>query len=103
MTPTPQQFLIPDPGQLSEEAAKVRDKHFPDYILNYVRKLSRKAWNVAINNRLFFTSGFFFLSNVKTNAKKKTVPFSKEMFLFSHFSEFSLSPEIKQPFDSEKS
>lgn len=51
-------------GQLSEEASEVvikGNKHSPDYILNYVRKFSRRACNVYINNRLLLTSIFFLI------------------------------------------
>lgn len=43
-------------GQLSEEAAEARNKHFRDYRLNYPRKFSREACNLDVINRLLLTS-----------------------------------------------
>lgn len=106
MTPTLHKVLIHGPviiehallpiGQLSEEAAEARNKHFREYRLSYARKFSRKACNLDIINRLLLTSDPF-LSSIKAKAKKKTVSFSKEA------SELLLSPEIKESYDSGES
>lgn len=43
-------------GQLSEEAAESRNKHFKRFRENFSRKISRKASNVDVFNRLILTS-----------------------------------------------
>ena len=55
MTPTLHKVLVHGPdivenallpiGQLSEEAAEARNKHFREYRLSYARKFSRKDCN----------------------------------------------------------
>ena len=42
-------------GQLSEEAAEARNKHFQAYRLNFARKFSREACNQDVINRLLLT------------------------------------------------
>lgn len=43
-------------GQLSEEAAEARNKHFRSYRLNFARKFSREECNLDIYNRLLLSS-----------------------------------------------
>ncbi|KAK9731679.1 hypothetical protein QE152_g13453 [Popillia japonica] len=43
-------------GQLSDEAAKARNKHFRKYSEHFARKFSREACNLDILNRLLLTS-----------------------------------------------
>lgn len=43
-------------GQLSEEAAEARNKHFRSYRLNFARKFSREECNMDIYQRLLLTS-----------------------------------------------
>lgn len=50
-----QNSLLPI-GQLSEEAAEARNKHFRSYRLNFVRKFSREECNLDVYNRLLLSS-----------------------------------------------
>ena len=87
MTPTLHKVLVHGPdivenallpiGQLSEEAAKARNKHFREYRLSYARKFSRKDCNQDIINRLLLTSDPL-LSSIGKKKHKLTKPFSKE-------------------------
>ena len=43
-------------GQLSEEAAEARNKHFRSYRLNFARKFSREECNLDIYHRLLMIS-----------------------------------------------
>lgn len=66
MTPTMHKILIHGSviiknallpiGQLSEEAAEARNKHFRLYRENYARKFSREECNIDIYNRLLLSS-----------------------------------------------
>ncbi|XP_075979633.1 uncharacterized protein LOC142978911 [Anticarsia gemmatalis] len=64
-------------GQLSEEAAEARNKHFRDYRLNYSRKFSRESCNLDVINRLLLTSDPL-ITGLRTESKKKSKPFHKE-------------------------
>lgn len=65
-------------GQLSEEAAEARNKHFRQYRQNYARKFSREACNRDVINRLLLTSDPL-LTGIRSKPKKKIpTPFSKE-------------------------
>lgn len=64
-------------GQLSEEAAEARNKHFRQYRQNFSRKFSRKACNRDILNRLLMNSDPFITSS-RSRPKKRTKPFSSE-------------------------
>lgn len=64
-------------GQLSEEAAEARNKHFRDYRLNYSRKFSREACNKDVINRLLLTSDPL-ITGMRKSPKKKTRPFHTE-------------------------
>ena len=87
MTPTLHKVLVHGPdivenallpiGQLSEEAADTRNKHFREYRLSYARKFSRKDCNQDIINRLLLTSDPL-LSSIGKKKHKLTKPFSKE-------------------------
>lgn len=87
MTPTLHKVLVHGPaiiknallpiGQLSEEAAEARNKHFREYRLNYARKFSREACNKDIINRLLLTSDPL-LSSIRPKHKKNAKAFSKE-------------------------
>lgn len=87
MTPTLHKILIHGPtivqyallpiGQLSEEAAEARNKHFREYRLNYARKYSREQCNKDIINRLLLTSDPL-LSSIRPKLKRSAKPFSKE-------------------------
>lgn len=63
-----QNALLPI-GQLSEEAAEARNKHFRLYRLNYTRKFSREACNMDIINRLLLTSDPL-ITSLRPNPKK---------------------------------
>lgn len=64
-------------GQLSEEAAEARNKHFRVYRQNFSRKFSRVHCNRDVLNRLLLTSDPLISSTRKTH-RKKTKPFSSE-------------------------
>lgn len=64
-------------GQLTEEAAEARNKHFRTYRQNYARKFSRELCNRDILNRLLLSSDPF-LSCSRKRLQKKSKPFSKE-------------------------
>jgi len=87
MTPTMHKILIHGPiiienallpiGQLSEEAAEARNKHFRLYRQNYARKFSRMSCNLDVLNRLLLSSDPF-LTGMRPLPRKKTKPFLKE-------------------------
>jgi len=87
MTPTMHKILIHGPiiienallpiGQLSEEAAEARNKHFRLYRQNYARKFSRISCNLDVLNRLLLSSDPF-LTGKRPLPRKKTKPFLKE-------------------------
>ncbi|GBP20050.1 hypothetical protein EVAR_13818_1 [Eumeta japonica] len=64
-------------GQLSEEAAEARNKHFRDYRLNYFRKFSREACNLDVINRLLLTLDPL-ITGMRQKLKRKTQPFHKD-------------------------
>lgn len=69
-------FMLPI-GQLSEEAAEARNKHFRLYRQNFSRKFDRVKCNRDILNRLLLTSDPLLSSNRK-QPRKKSKPFSSE-------------------------
>ncbi|XP_053970340.1 uncharacterized protein LOC128872056 isoform X3 [Hylaeus volcanicus] len=87
MTPTMHKILIHGAaviehailpiGQLSEEAAKVRNKHFRQYRQNYSRKFSRKLCNEDVINRLLLTSDPL-LTSLRPKQRKRTLPLLKD-------------------------
>lgn len=64
-------------GQLSEEAAEARNKHFRLYRTNYSRKFSREVSNRDVLNRLLLTSDPF-ISCSKRRSRKMSKPFTTE-------------------------
>ncbi|CAH1113416.1 unnamed protein product [Psylliodes chrysocephalus] len=66
-----------DAGQLSEEAAKTRNKHFRMYRIRFFRKFNRQVCNRDILNRLLLTSDPF-ISRSKQKHMKKKEPYSSE-------------------------
>lgn len=64
-------------GQLSEEAAEARNKHFRCYRQDYARKFSRESCNQDIFNRLLLTSDPM-LSSMRTVKKRKSGTFLPE-------------------------
>ena len=91
MTPTMQKILrhgatiidqaILRIGQLSEEAAEARNKHFRDYRQNFSRKFSREICNRDIINRLLLNSDPL-LSSVRKRLKNKRNAISSEALEF---------------------
>lgn len=87
MSPTVYKILLHGPtiiahallpiGQLSEEAAEARNKHFRVYKERFSRKCSREACNMDIINRLLLSSDPL-LTNVRPVPRKKSKPFLKE-------------------------
>ena len=87
MTPTMHKILIHGPivienallpvGQLSEEAAEARNKHFRLYRQNYARKFSRVSCNLDVLNRLLLSSDPV-LTGMRRQPRKRTKPFLKE-------------------------
>lgn len=67
-------------GQLSEEAAEARNKHFREYRSNFARKFNRTECNKDILNRLLLTSDPLFSSSRKnSNITRKN--FSKDALI----------------------
>ena len=64
-------------GQLSEETAEARNKHFRDYRQNFSRKFSRENCNRDILNRLLISSNPL-LSSARKRLKNKRKSFSSE-------------------------
>lgn len=64
-------------GQLSEEAAEARNKHFRCYRQDYARKFSRESCNQDILNRLLLSSDPV-LSSMRTVKKRKAQTFLPE-------------------------
>jgi len=64
-------------GQLSEEAAEARNKHFRQYRQNFSRKFSRIDCNTDVLNRLLLSSDPY-ISSCRSKQHKKTLPFSQE-------------------------
>lgn len=64
-------------GQLSEEAAEARNKHFRNYRQNYARKFSREACNRDILNRLLLSSDPL-ISSMRNSRKSNMKSFSPE-------------------------
>lgn len=64
-------------GQLSEEAAEARNKHFRSYRLNFARKFSREECNLDIYHRLLLTSDPL-ISSMKKCKKPSAKSFLKE-------------------------
>lgn len=106
MSPTLHKILIHAPsvvsfallpiGQLSEEAAEARNKHFRQYRQDYSRKFSRIDCNRDVLNRLLLTSDPFLTSTKPKQSKNKKKPFSKdalEMFKESQFTDINEDDE----------
>lgn len=99
MTPTLHKILIHGPtliehaiipiGQLSEEAAEARNKHFRQYRLDFARKFSRVQCNVDVLNRLLLTSDPF-ISCSRPKEKRNKKLFSKEAL------GYFLQPDIEE-------
>nr|CAI5850437.1 unnamed protein product [Callosobruchus analis] len=70
-------FMLPA-GQLSEEAAAARNKHFRLYRQNFSKKFDRVNCNRGILNRLLLKSDPLVSSNHK-QPRKKSKPFSSEI------------------------
>lgn len=68
-------------GQLSEEAAEARNKHFRQYRESFSRKFSRTECNEDVLNRLLLTSDPY-LSSIRSNVKRKRQTISKEALEF---------------------
>lgn len=64
-------------GQLSEEAAEARNKHFRMYRTKFTRKFNRTICNRDVLNRLLLTSDPF-MSCSRKQTRKKSKPFSSE-------------------------
>lgn len=62
-------------GQLSEEAAEARNKHYRSYRQDYARKFSREQCNQDVLNRLLLTSDPF-ISCKRKRSRSKVKPFS---------------------------
>lgn len=102
MSPTVHKILIHAPniishallpiGQLSEEAAEARNKHFRQYRESFARKFSRTECNEDVLNRLLLTSDPL-LSSMRQNVKRNRQSFSKEVLEFLKSAEFEESDE----------
>lgn len=106
MTPTMHKILIHGPnvieqailpiGQLSEEAAEARNKHFRLFRQNFARKFSRVSCNQDVLNRLLLSSDPI-LTGMRPTARKKTKSFLKDTV------EMLLPAEPCEPHDTEES
>lgn len=114
MTPTMHKILIHGAviiknallpiGQLSEEAAEARNKHFRTYRQDYSRKFSRESCNRDIFNRLLLSSDPLF-SSTRTLKKRKIASFLPEtinMLLPAQPNPNILPPESEEEFTSEE-
>lgn len=91
MTPTLHKLLVHGPtiikhaiipiGQLSEEAAEARNKHFRQYRTDFARKFSKISCNVDVLNRLLLSSDPL-LSCTRSRFMKNKKPFTKEALEF---------------------
>jgi len=74
-------------GQLSEEAAEARNKHFRLYRQNFSRKCSREACNNDVLKRLLLSSDPY-LSSIRPKPQKKVCLFQVKhnMLYFIHVS-----------------
>lgn len=70
-------------GQLSEEAAEARNKHFRSYRQDYSRKFSRESCNRDILNRLLLSSDPLFSASrvIKKNKKSSFLPETLNMLV----------------------
>lgn len=116
MTPTVHKILIHGAtviekallpiGQLSEEPAEARNKHFRLYRTNFARKFSRESCNLDIFNRLLLTSDPL-LSCMRPIPRKKTGSFLKETLALllpdESFCEATELYELQLDSDSEQS
>lgn len=68
-------------GQLSEEAAEARNKHFRAYRQNFARKFSREQCNLDVYHRLLLSSDPLIssLRPKKTSISKSFCPETIEM------------------------
>ncbi|KAK2578842.1 hypothetical protein KPH14_012197 [Odynerus spinipes] len=84
-------------GQLSEEAAEARNKHFPSYRQNFARKFSREACNLDIYNRLLLSSDPLLSSmrQIKKRKRKTFLPQTIELLM-------SAEPNTTDPMESEE-
>lgn len=64
-------------GQLSEEAAESRNKHFRLYRLNYARKFSRQDCNIDVLNRLLLSSDPL-ITSIRPRPKENIKIFNRE-------------------------
>lgn len=79
-------------GQLSEEAAEARNKHFRSYRLNFARKFSRETCNQDIYQRLLLSSDPL-LSSMRHIKRTSQKPFLKETIALLMPAEPNLSAE----------
>lgn len=87
MSPTVHKILLHGPivierallpiGNLSEEAAEARNKHFRLYRQNFARKFSREECNLDVINRLLLTSDPL-ITGMRPKPKKMSKQFLKE-------------------------
>lgn len=77
-------------GQLSEEAAEARNKHFRCYRQDFARKFSRENCNQDVFNRLLLSSDPL-LSSMRTVRKKKSKTFLPETLAMLVSAEANLS------------
>lgn len=78
-------------GQLSEEAAESRNKHFRLYRQNFARKFSRKDCLQDVMNRLLLTSDVFLSCSSRAILKRIRKPFSSEALSFLKADEYQCS------------
>ncbi|CAG4976575.1 unnamed protein product [Parnassius apollo] len=87
-------------GQLSEEAAEARNKHFRCYRQDFARKFSRKDCNQVIFNRLLLSSDPL-LSSIRTVKKRKAETFLPETLAMFVSAESNILSENSSESDEE--
>lgn len=82
-------------GQLSEEAAEARNKHYRAYRQHYARKFSRLQCNQDVLNRLLLTSDPF-ISSAKKRKRNEHLPFLSETLQLLVPEEQNISMDIEE-------
>lgn len=88
-------------GQLSEEAAESRNKHFRLYRQNFARKFSRKDCLQDVMNRLLLTSDIYLSCSSRIYQQKKGKSLSAEARAFLKADEFECSASTTTDENSE--
>lgn len=88
-------------GQLSEEAAEIRNKHFRLYHQNFAMKFSREACNFDVIDKLLCSSDPL-LSSMRPAPRKKSKQFSKEALEMLLLKDPTTRPHSENPSSDEE-